>query len=144
MSNITYNNSHFQHQKLLFADKEFFRVFGVNLIEGDTVNALEQLNTVVITQSVSKKMFNGKSALGKVIKIDDDEYTISGVIKDFPETTHFHFDLLASVSTIQPETFGGLEFFTYYLMRKDFNFNDVSKKSPPLMIVRLIMLSDHQ
>jgi len=128
MAIVSRNNIQFRHQQLLFADKEFFKVFGLDLLEGNTNKALEQVNSVVITQSESKKLFKGKNALGKLIKINDNEYIITGVIKDFPETTHFQFDLLASIRTIHPENFGGLEFFTYYLMKKGFDFEDVSHK----------------
>ena len=125
---VVYNQIKIQSQELLYADSSFFKVFGLKLIEGDTDNALKDKNTVVITRELAQKLFKNENPLGKVIKIADDDYTITGIIKKLPLTTHFNFDILASINTIQPEQLGSLEFFTYYLLRKNVDFKQTSDK----------------
>ena len=66
--------------------------------------------------------------VGKVIRIDDESYSIKGVIENLPATTHFQFDLLVSTSSLHPENINSLEFFTYYLLREDADFNSVEEK----------------
>lgn len=127
-NNISYEEKQFIRQQVLYADFEFFNVFGLNLITGNKEDALKQSHTVVIAESFAKKIFTNNNCLGKVINIGSHEYTVTGVIKDMPLTTHFHFDLLASIKTINPENFDGLEFFTYYLLRNKSDFKIAEKK----------------
>lgn len=127
-NNVSFEEKQFNRQRTLFADFEFFNVFGLNLIEGNKDDALKQNNSVVIAQSLAKKLFSDNNCLGKVIEIGSDEYTVTGIIKDMPLTTHFHFDLLASLTSLNPDNFGGLEFFTYYLLSDNADFNIAEEK----------------
>lgn len=127
-NNVSFEKMQFRNQQMIYADFEFFDVFGLDLISGNKEDALKQSNTVVIAESLAKKMFANSNCLGKVIEIGSDEFTITGVIKDMPNNTHFHFDLLASLSTLNPKYFGGLEFFTYYLLLDNADFDVAEEK----------------
>ncbi|NPA35443.1 MAG: ABC transporter permease, partial [Chlorobi bacterium] len=127
-NNVYFNGKQFNNQLVLNVDPEFFNVFGLNLTEGNRNEALKQKNSVVLSASLAKKLCSSNDCTGKVIKIGDDEFTITGIIKDLPVNTHFHFDLLASMSTLNQDYFGGLEFYTYYLLKKNSDFTTVNKK----------------
>jgi putative ABC transport system permease protein len=127
-SNIILNNKRFINQRVLYADQPFFKVFGLNLIEGEKNRALAKKNSVVITNTLAQKLFSNNNCLGKIIKINDDEFTVTGIVNEMPVNTHFHFDLLASMSTLNQNYFGGLEFFTYYLLKNQSAFNQANKK----------------
>ncbi len=127
-TNVHFNKNQFNSKKLLYVDSEFFDVFGLSLLQGDKTNALTQKYMVVLTESLAKKIFNKTDCLGKNIKIGNDNYTITGVIKDFPKNSHINFDLLASLSTFDLSIFQGLEFFTYYLLNKDADFKSADSK----------------
>jgi putative ABC transport system permease protein len=53
-------------------------------------------------------------------------YTVSAVIEDIPPNTHFVFDMLMPMLA-EPdlEQLGGLEFFTYYLLKQGIDHNTV-------------------
>jgi putative ABC transport system permease protein len=127
-NSVAYKQVKIQSQELLYADSTFFKVFGLKLLEGNVNEALKDKNSVIITQDLANKLFKDENPLGKIIKIADDNYTITGLIKKLPLTTHFNFDMLASMSSVPLEHLGGLEFFTYYLLRKNINFEQVSAK----------------
>ena len=126
--NISYNKKQFEKQRVLHVDAEIFNVFGLDLMEGNKDDALEQKNTVVLSESFAKKVFASNNCMTKVLKIDDEDYIITGIIKDFPKTTHFHFDVLTSLNTLNPKQFGGMEFFTYYLLQPNTNFDEANTK----------------
>jgi putative ABC transport system permease protein len=71
------------------ADSTFFNVFTFPAIAGDTKRALNDPNTVVITESAAKKYFgSAEAAMGKAIETDDNNstlYKVTAVIKDMPE-----------------------------------------------------------
>ncbi len=62
----------------------FFDTAGMEIIEGRgfSEKATNDSTNVLITQSLAKLMGNG-SALGKIIRRNDDTYIVIGVIKDF-------------------------------------------------------------
>ena len=105
---------------MLYVDPEFFDVFGLDLLQGEKAQALQGSHQLVLAQSAAQTIFGDKPCLGEVLSIRGEDYQITGVIDDMPKTTHFHFDVLASMKTLDPDLyFGGLEFFTYYLLTEN-------------------------
>lgn len=105
---------------LLFADPEFFKVFDQKMIMGDPSTALTGKNKVVLSERLAKKIFGSVDCIGKSIDfefIGSTNYIVNGVVKDIPKNTHFQYDMLASMETLPIESMGGLEFFTYFLIR---------------------------
>jgi putative ABC transport system permease protein len=119
---------YFEKLDLLYADIGFFDVFGLDLLYGDKKSALEGPGKVVITSSSAKKIFNRLDCIGQVISVSDKPLIVSGVIGDLPKNTHFNFNLLVSMQTVNPEQFGGLELFTYYLIDKNADIEQTGKK----------------
>jgi putative ABC transport system permease protein len=78
-----------------FTDPGFLTMFNFPLISGNPNTALNNINNIVITQKLSKKLFGDANAMGKVIKIDSNAYfTVTGVMKDLPNNTQFKFEYL--------------------------------------------------
>ncbi|MDD4142948.1 MAG: ABC transporter permease, partial [Bacteroidales bacterium] len=61
----------------------FITIADIDIIEGDK-NALEQPWNVIIPESMAKKMFPDKSAVGKTFKWKEDLCSIGAVYKDIP------------------------------------------------------------
>ena len=78
-----------------FTDSGFFRVFDFPFIKGNAATALDKINSIVITEDLSKKLFGNDDAMGKVIKIDSSDYfTVTGVLKKLPNNTSFDFEYM--------------------------------------------------
>ena len=78
-----------------FTDPGFLTMFTFPLVNGNPKTALNNINDIVITQKLSKKLFGDDNAMGKVIKIDSNAYfTVTGVMKDLPNNTQFQFEYL--------------------------------------------------
>ncbi len=96
-----------EDQGLVFADSAFFNIFDFkgadfHWIAGNPETALKEPNTLVLTASVAHKYFPDGNALGKTIKINNRaNYTITGVVSDFPPNTDFPFRILASCETLK-------------------------------------------
>ncbi|HLY71944.1 MAG TPA: ABC transporter permease [Puia sp.] len=80
-----------------YADSSIFSMFTMPFVQGNPKNAFKQLYSMVITEKTAKKFFaNDKEVLGKTIRVDNKkDYTITGVLKDFPENTSIQFEWLA-------------------------------------------------
>lgn len=71
-----------------YADSSFFSMLGVELIQGDPVSALRDANTLVLTRSAAEKHFSVDQALGQALILNNDQvYTVTGVIEDFPDNS---------------------------------------------------------
>lgn len=82
----------------MFVDTTFFSIFSFPFVTG----SLQHKNDIVVSESFAKAMFGNVNSLGKTIRINDRiSVTVSGIVKDFGEDTHFRkpdaifsFDLL--------------------------------------------------
>jgi len=118
-STITTETLQFNDLNQMWADPEFFDVFGINLIQGNVVEALSGKTGAVLTRSTAEKLFGTVDCIGKSFKIDDSQMFVTGVMNDLPKTTHFKFDLLTPMAANAFMTSqGSLEFSTYYLIKK--------------------------
>ncbi|MBR9854871.1 MAG: FtsX-like permease family protein [Algicola sp.] len=90
----------FEEPRVLFVDKFYPKAFDLEWISGNPDNALDDINSVVLTETIAKKYFgisdeSYKSVLGKTILNQDDEpLTITGIIKNVPGNSNQRFDIL--------------------------------------------------
>ena len=88
-----------QENKVIYTDPTLFDMFTLPMLEGNPGTALQDPHTVVITESTAKKYFNKTAVVGQTLTINDTgNYKITGVIKDIPQQSHFHFDFFVSLT----------------------------------------------
>ncbi len=79
-------------------DKPFLTMFSFPLIKGNAAHALDDINSIVITEKFAKRLFNDEDPLNKTIRVDNKEnYVVTGVMKDLPSNTEFDFEYLVSL-----------------------------------------------
>ncbi len=94
-----YRDKVFGDENAAFADPSFFSVFDFPLIQGNPAKPFPNDNSVVITQKTAEKYFGTEDPLGKVISADNKEnFTVSGVIKDFPDNSSINCDMVMPIS----------------------------------------------
>ncbi|MCP9752067.1 ABC transporter permease [Ferruginibacter sp. HRS2-29] len=119
---ITYGNKVFT-DGLAYVDPNFFTVFTLPLEKGNAATALLEPNTAIITSVLAKKYFGTADPIGKVLTLKDQHtfFTVTGVVKEIPENSHFHFEVFASTSNL-PEanesSWMVSGFYTYVVLRK--------------------------
>jgi len=78
-------------------DPDFLSMFSFSLVKGDPKTALNDPYSVLLTENLAKKIFGNDDAMGKIIKVENDEnYKVSGILKDLPNNTQFDFEFLMS------------------------------------------------
>lgn len=80
-------------------DSTVFDVFSFNVVNGDRKSMLREPFSIVLTESMAKKYFGDEDPVGQMLKMDYDQYKVTGVIDDVPENSHFRFSCLISFST---------------------------------------------
>ncbi|MCR9015326.1 ABC transporter permease [Aquiflexum gelatinilyticum] len=87
---------------VVYAGKDFFKVFTVPLVEGNVEGALDEPNTMAISKKTADKFFPNESAVGKTLILDNkSNYKITAVYEDMPVNSHFHFDLILAAAGLE-------------------------------------------
>ena len=118
---VRVENQTFYEPYCLMADPEIFSILTIPCLTGNPEAALQQINTVVITDRMAKKYFGHADPLGSRIQIGSRELEITGVVKDPPRNTHCKYNFIISLSTTKPERkekWGDLNYITYLKLRE--------------------------
>lgn len=78
----------------LITDSSFLSMFSFPMLQGDPNTALNGTYSLVITQKMANKMFGTEDAMNKVIQIDSNSFTVTGILKDLPVNTKFDFEMI--------------------------------------------------
>jgi putative ABC transport system permease protein len=124
---------------LFYADASLFNIFTFPLVKGNPATALENPNTVVISERMALKYFGNEEAINSILEIDETEFQVTGVMKDMPTTSHFYAGIFASLKTLeqnpklQEDYFRNWirhEFYTYILLREGSTPAEIQAKLP--------------
>jgi putative ABC transport system permease protein len=127
---IKKGNEYINELNSAHADSTFFNVFTLPALAGNTMTALDQPNTVVITASTAKKYFGTTDAVGKIVEADKTPYKVMAVIKDFPQNAHFNFDFIFSMDNADYRDWGNFlshNFHTYIVLRQGTDYKQFEK-----------------
>jgi putative ABC transport system permease protein len=88
----------------IFADEDYFNIFSYELLQGDRNHVLDDVNTIVISESLAKKLFGtSQGVIGKVIEWDvmntQAKHQVTGVFKDIPSNSTHQFDFILPFET---------------------------------------------
>ncbi len=95
----------FKQRRFLYADSSFLPMMGYEMLAGDATTALAEPFKAVISETQAKKYFGNESPIGKMIRMQDDDFNnelceVTGVFRDIPPNTHLKFDVLFSYKTL--------------------------------------------
>ena len=129
---IKYEDKKILEQNLYRVDSSFFDVFTFPFLKGNPKTAFTNINSIVLTQSTAKKYFGDANAIGKTLSVDDlGDMMVTGVLKDVPSNSHFHFDFLISVRKFAGNVdgnWGWYNYYTYARLRPNSNIASFTKK----------------
>lgn len=123
--------------RVVYADNEVFKIFTLPFVSGNPSVALKDPQSMVVSETFADRFFPGEDAVGKTLVKDSKTlYTITGVIKDIPENSHFHFNVFLSMEGLAESKNGnwiGGPFNTYLLLRPGTDHQALEKKFPAMV-----------
>ena len=93
------DNNFYKEKKLVFVDKDWFNIFKYEFTEGSSDAFSNNPNSIILTQSLAKKYFSKKNAIGQIIHIDSNIYQVQAIVKDNPANSSFQFDIFLPIET---------------------------------------------
>lgn len=96
----------------LVVDDNFFKIFSFEVLSGDLNQALNGPNKVVLTAETANKYFGNENPIGQTLEMKGvilegnqdqtaawESFEVTAVLKDIPENSHIHFDMLSSMTS---------------------------------------------
>ena len=131
-----YEDKKFNEHYFFLVDPSFFQVFTYRFLYGDPAIALSTPNSLVLTEQTAIKYFGEGNALGKILNYEGKkDFIVTGVIKDVPGNSHFHFDIVVPFENQAEfygydyvECWGCSNFITYILTTTQADPSDVLYK----------------
>ena len=120
--------------EVCYADTAFFDIFAFPLLRGNLQTALATPFSIVLTEESACKLFGNQDPVGQTVRLDINDYTVTGVAKSLPVNSHIHFDALISFSTlyrlpnVNLNWNGGQQYITYLRLRETAGLDAVKNK----------------
>jgi putative ABC transport system permease protein len=118
-------------QNRYYAEPSVFRVFSIPVLAGDQKTALENPNTLMVSDATAMKFFGTLDVVGKQLKANNGIMEITGVYEAFPPQSHWHPEMLIAFSTLNDDrvygrrrletAWGNNNFSTYVLVNDQFD-----------------------
>lgn len=94
----------FVEKDVLLTDPDFFQLFSFPMIQGNPQTALQDLSSIVISQSIANILFGTKDPMGQVLQIGSEGsqkgYMVAGILTDAPDNSSIRFDALIRVENL--------------------------------------------
>ncbi|MCK5441085.1 MAG: ABC transporter permease, partial [Maribacter sp.] len=142
---ITINGKKFiesrKGENLVQADNDIFKIFDIELVQGDTETALEDPSSIIITEEEARKYFGDENPMGSIISIKrvldekGQNYKITGIAKKMPDNSHFEFKYMIPIGE-NPWTrwkFANSWTLTYLTLTEDYPTENLEKMFPELV-----------
>jgi len=123
----------FYEQKGLLADPSFLEMFTFPLIQGNPQTVLSEPFNIILTQKTAIKYFGSEDPVSKTLMVEGIAITVTGVMKDVPENSHFQFDFVLPFE-IKREMGDNLDYwgnsnsYAYVQLHEQANPTEVDKK----------------
>lgn len=115
-------------------DTGFLQMFSFPLIKGDPETALNNGYSIVLTETLARKIFGNDDAMGRTVKLDNkDNFTVTGIAKDLPNNTRFKFEYLTSWDYVirhgeDDSSWGNNSTRTYVLLKPNASITSANEK----------------
>jgi len=94
-----------------FVDPSIFKVFDFKLLKGDVNRPFPTNQSIIVTETTAKRFFGDADPIGKVLKGDNkDNYTVAGVMADFPENSSIKADMFFSIE-VKRKQYSGKDYW---------------------------------
>jgi putative ABC transport system permease protein len=138
---VSREDRHYMEERVIFADRDFFEIFTFPLIKGDPATALKDPYSVILTERTAKKYFGDEDPMGRTVKVDRRiDCTVTGVAAESPRASHFHFDVIGSLKTLEElygrrefENWGSNNYATYLLLPAGYPIEQLAGRLPAFL-----------
>ena len=138
---IVKDGNKFLEENVIAADSSFFEIFDFELVKGDKTQVLKRPNSLVISETMATKYFEGNDPVGENLVLEGFDYPaiVTGVMKDIPENSHIQADIILSMIThtalpsTLDEEWGSYDASIYVLVADGISSKSLEAKFPDFL-----------
>ena len=75
-----------------YVDPGVFAVFTFPFVKGDAESAFKEVNSIVLTETATEKLFVGVDPVGQMMEIEGDLVEVTGILRDIPKNSDIQVD----------------------------------------------------
>ncbi|MBN1199979.1 MAG: ABC transporter permease, partial [Bacteroidales bacterium] len=134
---ITSGDQSFLEENIARADTSLFDIFTIPFVSGNKATALQNDNSLVLTESMARKYFGKEDPIGKQLVFNQEKsYEVTAIIHDIPVTSHFTFDFLIR-GNYEGLDWGDGCLQTYILLENDFPPAELESRLPEFTLRKM-------
>ena len=119
-----------------YAESDIFEIYDFKFIEGNAVNALNDINSIILTESTAKLLFGTSNVLNKSVRYENKtDLKITGIIKDLPYNSSFNPDFIlpwafyaSSNRSVRNIDWNNYSFITLFVLKPGADANLTNQK----------------
>ncbi len=119
----------------IHADPALFKIFTINILEGDHTNPIPDNNSIAISKKLAHKYFKEENAIGKILRLNNNlDAQVTAVFDDVPKNSSLRFEFVLPYEIHAKEDQYNLEWGawtggrTYVKLHKGSDKEKVNKK----------------
>jgi len=132
-------------EEYLRADPSIFDVFDIRLLNGDPARALDDPNSIILTEELALELYGDEDPMGKVISITlanfqerafnnpNTEFEVTGIAEGMPANSHFDFSFLIPYGEDWEEYYFATNLGTYIVLQEDYPPELLEEKFPGII-----------
>ncbi len=120
---IGFDKTIYSETNIWFTDSCVFDVFTYDFVTGDNKTALDNPNSIVLSNKLAQKIFGDSDCIGELLKMNNMNLTVTGVVNEPPNNSDIPVNALVSINTLPPgfhtvynQDWFRVGFYTYLLM----------------------------
>ena len=122
----------FTDLNILIADSLFFQTMGIEVLRGDAVSELQQVDVAFLSASTAKRIFGEEDPIGQHISYNQRyDLTVRGIFADVPDNTTVHPAVVVSFPTMWSRKLGN------YSWRGGDSYHSYARLRPGVDVERL-------
>ena len=91
---LSYKQNNFK-KSAVYADPSFLKILDYKFIKGNPNKALQETNSVILSQTMARNLFGNEDPINKIVKFQNNEpLKVEAVIEDVPKNSTIQFDYL--------------------------------------------------
>lgn len=116
-----------------FTDPDFFKIFSYKIIAGDASNPLPNPSSIVLTNSLAKKLFGNEDPIGKIVNVrSENDLMVTAIMEDITDESSLQFEFIAHFDVhkkYRQQDWGNSDYPLYFKFRDaDFNVKETQQK----------------
>lgn len=131
-SNVLASGNQSFREEGMHTHSSIFSVFSFPILAGSPSTALDNPNSIAVSEKLAKKIFGTTDVIGKSLRLDGNaDYTVSLVFRDIPKNSSIQFDYALSLNEYIKKNewargWGNNSFSTFILLKKGSDLQSVN------------------